>query len=102
MSSGYFGSRNKIFTSHIRWPTDFMDGSSRRGLSDFVKALKVYSRGRVQCLLMPDHVRRCLPKVPDPELQSCVSRFGYIRGLIQAVEAHRLGVELRQQRLCRG
>ena len=84
----YFGSRRKIFNVHFRnirgRRNDFMEVYPDEGDIDFVKAIQVYKEVGYPYLMMPDHVPEA---AADPEgLQSFAFCYGYIRGLIQAVE----------------
>lgn len=84
----YFGSRQKIFNVHFRnirgHRHDFVEVYPDEGDIDFVKAMQVYKEVGYPYLMMPDHV----PEAPsDPAgLQSFAFCYGYIRGLIQAVD----------------
>src|SRR5688572_5037440 len=84
----YFGSRKKIFNVHFRnikgKRDDFQEVFPDEGDIDFVKALQVYRDVGYPYMMMPDHV----PSAPgDPRgLQSFAFAYGYIRGLIQAVD----------------
>jgi mannonate dehydratase len=55
------------------------------GEVDFVRAIRVYREVGYSYMLMPDHV----PIAPDDpnSLQSFAYRYGYIRALLQALEA---------------
>jgi mannonate dehydratase len=85
----YFGSRKKIFNVHFRnirgHRDNFQETYPDEGDVDFVKAIKVYKEVGYSYMLMPDHV----PRHPDdPEgLQAFAFCYGYIRALIQAVDA---------------
>jgi mannonate dehydratase len=85
----YFGSRRKIFNVHFRnirgHRDDFQEVFPDEGDVDFVKAIRVYKEVGYPYLLMPDHV----PEAADDPggLQSFAYCYGYIRALIQAVEA---------------
>ena len=84
----YFGSRQKIFNVHFRnirgHRNDFVEVYPDEGDIDFVKAIQVYREIGYPYLMMPDHV----PQAPsDPAgLQSFAFCYGYIRGLMQAVD----------------
>ena len=84
----YFGTRRKIFNVHFRnirgHRDDFVEVFPDEGDIDFVQAIRVYKEVGYSYLLMPDHV----PQAPgDPGgLQSFAFCYGYIRGLIQAVD----------------
>jgi mannonate dehydratase len=85
----YFGSRQKIFNVHFRnirgHRDDFVETFPDDGDVDFVRALRVYREVGYSGLLMPDHV----PQAPgDPDgLQSFAYCYGYIKALLQAVDA---------------
>jgi mannonate dehydratase len=84
----YFGSRQKIFNVHFRnirgHRDDFQEVYPDEGDVDFVKALQVYKEVGYPYLLMPDHVPTA---ANDPGgLQSFAYCYGYIRGLLQALE----------------
>jgi mannonate dehydratase len=85
----YFGSRRKIFNVHFRnirgHRDDFLEVFPDEGDVDFVKAIRAYREVGYPYLLMPDHV----PEAADDPggLQSFAYCYGYIRALIQAVEA---------------
>jgi len=84
----YFGSRQKIFNVHFRnirgRRDDFQEVYPDEGEVDFVEAIKVYREVGYPYMLMPDHV----PQAPgDPNgQQSFAFCYGYIRGLLQALE----------------
>jgi mannonate dehydratase len=85
----YFGTRKKIFNVHFRnirgHRNDFVEVYPDEGDVDFVKAIKVYREVEYPYLLMPDHVPVAKN---DPEgLQSFAFCYGYIRGLLQSLEA---------------
>ncbi|SEF49137.1 D-mannonate dehydratase [Bryocella elongata] len=85
----YFGSRGKIFNVHFRnirgHRNDFVEVYPDEGDVDMVKAIRVYQEVRYPYLLMPDHVPQA---ASDPGgLQSFAFSYGYIRGLIQSLEA---------------
>ena len=85
----YFGTRKKIFNVHFRnirgHRNDFVEVYPDEGDVDFVKAIQVYREVGYPYMLMPDHV----PIAPgDPNsLQSFAYCYGYIRALLQALEA---------------
>ena len=85
----YFGSRKKIFNVHfrnIRGKRDsFQEVYPDEGDIDFVKAMKVYKEVGYPYMMMPDHV----PVHPDDRggNQAFAFAYGYIRALIQAVDA---------------
>jgi mannonate dehydratase len=85
----YFGSRRKIFNVHFRnirgHRDDFQEVFPDEGDVDFVKAIQVYKEVGYPYLLMPDHVPEA---ADDPAgLQSFAYCYGYIRALIQAMQA---------------
>ena len=86
----YFGTRKKIFNVHFRnirgHRNEFVEVYPDEGDIDFVKAIRVYREVGYPYLLMPDHV----PQAPnDPAgLQSFAFCYGYIRGLLQSLEAN--------------
>ena len=84
----YFGTRKKIFNVHFRnirgHRDDFLEVYPDEGDVDFVKALRVYREVGYPYMVMPDHVPQA---ANDPNgLQSFAFCYGYIRGLIQAME----------------
>ena len=85
----YFGSRRKIFNVHfrnIRGKRDsFQEVYPDEGDIDFVKAMMVYKEIEYPYMMMPDHV----PAHPDDPggAQAFAFAYGYIRALIQAVDA---------------
>ena len=85
----YFGSRKKIFNVHFRNIRGKRDGFQEvypdEGDVDFVKAMMVYKAVEYPYMMMPDHV----PHHPDDPGgdQAFAFAYGYIRALIQAVEA---------------
>lgn len=85
----YFGKRKKIFNVHFRnikgTFLNFQEVFPDEGVVDFIKAIKVYKEVGYDGMLMPDHV----PKVPGDErgLQAFAFAFGYIKALIQMVDA---------------
>ena len=85
----YFGTRKKIFNVHFRnirgHRNDFVEVYPDEGDVDFVKAIRVYREVRYPYMLMPDHVP-IAPNDPD-SLQSFAYCYGYIRALLQALEA---------------
>jgi mannonate dehydratase len=85
----YFGTRKKIFNVHFRnirgHRNDFREVYPDEGDINFVKAIKVYREVHYPYMLMPDHVP-VAPNDPD-SLQSFAFCFGYIRALIQSLDA---------------
>jgi mannonate dehydratase len=85
----FFGSRGKIFNVHFRnirgHRDDFVETYPDEGDVDFVKAIQVYKDVSYPYMLMPDHVPEA---ASDPHgLQSFAYCYGYIRALIQTVQA---------------
>ena len=85
----YFGSRKKIFNVHFRnirgRRNDFVEVYPDEGDVNLVKAIRVYQEVEYPYMLMPDHVPVA---ANDPNgLQSFAFCYGYIRGLIQSLEA---------------
>lgn len=85
----WFGRRKKIFNVHFRNISgrrdDFVERFPDEGDIDFLRAMRVYKEVGYQHMLMPDHVP-AHPDDPD-KLQAYAFCYGYIRGLIQAVQA---------------
>ena len=84
----YFGTRGKIFNVHfrnIRGRRDsFQETYPDEGDVDMLRALMVYREIGYPHLLMPDHVPH---HADDPNgLQAFAFCYGYIRGLLQAVQ----------------
>jgi mannonate dehydratase len=86
----YFGTRKKIFNVHFRnirgHRDDFIEVYPDEGDIDFVKAIRVYKEVGYPYMIMPDHV----PQVAsDPNgLESFAFCYGYIRGLLQSLDAY--------------
>ena len=85
----YFGTRKKIFNVHFRnirgHRNDFIEVYPDEGDVDMVKAIRVYQEIEYPYMLMPDHVPEA---ASDPDgLQSFAFCYGYIRGLMQSLEA---------------
>jgi mannonate dehydratase len=85
----YFGTRKKIFNVHFRnirgHRDDFVEVYPDEGEVNFVKAIQVYREVGYPYMLMPDHVPLA---ANDPDsLQSFAYCYGYIRALLQALEA---------------
>ncbi len=84
----YFGSRKKIFNVHFRnirgHRDDFVEVFPDEGDVDMVNAMQVYKEVGYPYMIMPDHA----PQTPaDPQqLTTFAFCFGYIQGLIQAVD----------------
>ncbi|MGC1461759.1 MAG: mannonate dehydratase [Terracidiphilus sp.] len=85
----YFGTRKKIFNVHFRnirgHRDDFEEVFPDEGDVDFVKAIRVYKEIGYSYMLMPDHVP--IAENDPGSLQSFAFCYGYIRGLIQSVNA---------------
>jgi mannonate dehydratase len=85
----YFGARKKIFNVHFRnirgHRNDFEEVYPDEGDVDFVKAIRVYKEIGYPYMLMPDHVP--IAENDPGLLQSFAFCYGYIRGLIQSVNA---------------
>jgi mannonate dehydratase len=85
----YFGTRKKIFNVHFRnirgHRNDFEEVFPDEGDIDFVKAIRVYKEIGYPYMLMPDHVP--IAENDPGSLQSFAFCYGYIRGLIQSVNA---------------
>jgi mannonate dehydratase len=86
----YFGSRKKIFNVHFRnilgHRDDFMEVAPDEGSVDMFKAMQTYKEVGYPYMVHPDHVVAS-PSDSGGEYTAFV--YGYIRGLIQAVD--RLG-----------
>jgi mannonate dehydratase len=87
----YFGTRKKIFNVHfhfrnIRGHRDqFLEVYPDEGHIEFVKAIQVYKAVEYPHVLMPNHVP--LGEDHRDRLQSFACCYGYIRALIQSVNA---------------
>jgi mannonate dehydratase len=85
----YFGSRKKIFNVHFRnihgGFLNFQETFPDAGDVDMLAALRVYKEVGYDGMLMPDHV----PHIDGDSggRQAFAFAFGYIRGLMQAVNA---------------
>jgi mannonate dehydratase len=85
----YFGKRKKIFNVHFRNIKgsfmNFQETFPDDGVVDFIKCVKAYKAAGYDGMLMPDHV----PHVEGDKggLQAFAFAFGYIRALIQMVDA---------------
>jgi mannonate dehydratase len=84
----YFGTRDKIFNVHFRnirgHRDSFVEVYPDEGDVDMVHAIQVYKEVGYKYMLMPDHVPTA---AADPKgLESFAFCYGYIRGLIQAVQ----------------
>jgi mannonate dehydratase len=85
----YFGARQKIFNVHFRnihgGFLNFQETFPDCGDVDMLAALKVYQDVGYDGMLMPDHVPLIQGDVAG--LQAFAFAYGYIRGLMQAVNA---------------
>jgi len=85
----YFGSRKKIFNVHFRnihgGFLNFQETFPDCGDVDMRAALKVYQEVGYDGMLMPDHV----PMIEGDAggRQAFAFAYGYIRGLMQAIDA---------------
>lgn len=101
----YFGSRNKIFNVHIRnirgHRDRFVETFPDEGDVDMLRAIATYKEVGYDGMLMPDHVPLVgTPRngeayaynyggsgtAADGHLESFAFAYGYIRGLLQAVD----------------
>ena len=85
----YFGSRKKIFNVHFRnihgGFLNFQETFPDAGDVDMLAALRVYKEVGYDGMLMPDHVP--IIEADTGGRQAFAFAFGYIRGLMQAVDA---------------
>ena len=85
----WFGERKKIFNVHFRNirgnRNDFEEVFPDEGDIDFVRAIRVYKEIGYEYMLMPDHVP--IAENDPGSLQSFAFCYGYIRGLIQSMNA---------------
>ncbi len=85
----YFGTRNKIFNVHFRnihgGFLNFQETFPDAGDVDMLAALRVYKEVGYDGMLMPDHVPRI--EGDTGGRQAFAFAFGYIRGLMQAINA---------------
>jgi mannonate dehydratase len=85
----YFGEKKKIFNVHFRnirgRRDDFQEVYPDEGDVDMLRAMRVYKETGYSGMIMPDH----MPSHPDDRggLQGFAFAFGYIKALIQAVNA---------------
>jgi len=85
----FFGERGKIFNVHFRnikgGKLDFAEVFPDEGVVDMLKAARVYRDVGYSHMLMPDHT----PQISGENEQGVgfAYAYGYIRGLVQAVEA---------------
>jgi len=101
----YFGERRKIFNVHFRnirgHRNHFVETFHDEGDVDMFRAMLTYKEVGYQGMLMPDHVpvlpvsasattpygyNLGAPRTDDGHLEAFAFAYGYIRGLIQAVE----------------
>jgi mannonate dehydratase len=85
----YFGTRNKIFNVHFRnihgGFLNFQETFPDAGDVDMLTALRTYKEVGYNGMIMPDHVPRIEGDAGGR--QAFAFAFGYIRGLMQAVNA---------------
>lgn len=85
----YFGTRNKIFNVHFRNVhggfLNFQETFPDAGDVDMLAALRTYKEVGYDGMLMPDHAPRI--EADTGGRQAFAFAFGYIRGLMQAVNA---------------
>ena len=85
----WFGERGKLFNVHFRnikgRKLDFMEVFPDEGDMDMWRSLRVYQEVGYRYMVMPDHV----PQIagPDPQGVAFGYCYGYIRALLQALEA---------------
>jgi mannonate dehydratase len=86
----YFGERRKIFNVHFRnikgRRDDFAETFPDDGDVNMVRALRVYKEVGYDGMLMPDHVPH-VPGRPEATRESFAFAYGYIRGLLQSLDA---------------
>ncbi len=84
----WFGQRGKLFNVHFRnirgRKLDFMEVFPDEGDMSMAQALKVYREVGYQYMLMPDHVPAVAGR--DPSGTAFAFCYGYIRGLMDALE----------------
>ncbi len=85
----YFGSRKKIFNVHFRnirgKYLKFQETYPDEGDVDMLQAMRVYKEVGYDGMMMPDHVPQTIGD--EGGRQAFAFAFGYIRALIQAVDA---------------
>ena len=85
----WFGERGKLFNVHFRnirgCKLDFMEVFPDEGSMDMARSLAVYKEVGYQYMVMPDHV----PEIdaPDPSGTAFAYCYGYIRGVMQALDS---------------
>ena len=84
----WFGERDKLFNVHFRnikgRKLDFMEVFPEEGDMDMWKSIQVYKEVGYRYMLMPDHVPHLAGR--DPQGVAFAFVYGYIVGLLQAVE----------------
>ena len=84
----WFGTRGKLFNVHFRnirgRKLDFMEVFPDEGDMDMAQSLRVYKDVGYQYMLMPDHVPHIEGR--DPSGTAFAFCYGYIRGLMDALE----------------
>lgn len=87
----YFGTRKKIFNVHFRnirgRYLKFQETYPDEGDVDMLQAMRVYKEVGYDGMMMPDHVPQTVGD--DDGKQAFAFAYGYIRALIQAVDAER-------------
>ena len=84
----WFGTRGKLFNVHFRnirgGKLSFMEVFPDEGSMDMARSLAVYKEVGYQYMVMPDHV----PEIDgrDPSGTAFAYCYGYIRGVMQALE----------------
>jgi mannonate dehydratase len=85
----YFGSHGRIFNVHLRnirgGYLDFVETFPDEGDVDMYKAVQTYKDVGYQYMLMPDHVPTISGR--DPQGVAFAFCYGYIKALLQAVNA---------------
>ena len=83
---GISNADSKLCGSGHAKPNDFAETFPDDGDVDMVRALRVYKEVGYDGMLMPDHVPH-VPERPEATRENFASAYGYIRGLLQAVDA---------------